>query len=716
GQGTTVTTDHWGLDGTIAPGTDEASRILSWSTPGQKFVTVTVTDTFGCPGISRTESIEVVAPLQTPVVSCNGSTLTSVDFVWADQAAADSFRVEIAGQPAFFQDSAHLTVNGLNQGDVIDLTVTALGSGPCGNSPASTATGCEAGSCPVITLSVPADESFCSGATAVITELTATQSGGESGGTFSFSGPGISLDNGVYRFDPDAAGPGDHVITAVYDDGSCSGAATFLYTVNAPPTADFTLNGEETNPIICAGENFTVAYAGDVPESEIAVFTWDFAGATGGPVAGYETYQYAFPDPGTYVISLDVLANFCPADPRELTVTVEAPLPAPEVNCSPNGRNAITFSWEAVPGATGYLTSDGNTLAADELSYTVAGLAPGTSVDLSVTALSPGVCGNSSASAASSCTTLSCPDFALNLNGLAREVCLLNGDETIDLSVITVDGGNGGDFLFGGPGVSGTTFDAVAAGGQESGIVHVITVEYTENGPCTFSGDFGLTVFARPSAFITEAAPTCQEEAIRILIGSTNFVSDHDITVDWDGGIIQDDGNPGDNSYLIRWETPGTKTVTASVVSNISGCASLPTTQEFQLLAPPVVRADNEDQTICLDGAEGPVALSASLDDGSAATTAIWSGTGVEDPDGDNPVFNPANLMAGTYLIYVDYDGPTSCDSRDSVTFTLRSPPFAEIGPRPAQACAGEPVSILLNGNAVTGVDYQWDFADGTAT
>ncbi|MEO0734694.1 MAG: hypothetical protein AAFZ52_17800, partial [Bacteroidota bacterium] len=646
--GTTYDWDIPGSDAAVTPGIDEAAQMISWSTPGRKYVRLTVTDSNSCSIPTLVDSIDVELPLQAPVVNCSSSSLTSVSFLWNEETGVDSFRVEISGQPAFFQDSARLTVNGLGQGEEVELTVTALGGGSCGNSPASAATTCTAGFCPTITVTPPTDADFCSGPAAVTTDLSATQSGGNGGGTFAFSGPGVTQDNGTFSFDPNAAGPGIHVLTAAYNDGSCGGTATFTYTVSPPPTADFTLNGAGSNLTVCVDEDFTVAYTGDVPETDPADFIWDFTGAIGTQVVGYQTYEYSFSNPGTYTITLDVTANSCTSERESLTVTVEAPLPAPVVICSASDLNAITFSWEAIQGATGYLTSTGETLAADELSYTVTGLPPSTSFDLTVSALSAGACGNSPASETRTCVTLPCPEFTLDRTSVPDLVCLLEDNETLDLSTVQVTGGTtGGVYSFGGPGVNGMTFNAAAAGGTEAGTTHTIFVDYTEDGPCDFSGSFEVTVFTRPAAFITEAEPTCQEEAITILIGSTNFVSDQNITVDWDGGIVQDDSNPDDNSYLLRWDTPGTKTVTATIVSNISGCPSLPVTQGFELLAPPIVRIDNAEQAFCLDGTESAVTLTASLEDGSTNVDVVWSGTGVESPTGGPTVFNPQGLAPG---------------------------------------------------------------------
>ncbi|WP_273443998.1 gliding motility-associated C-terminal domain-containing protein [Neolewinella agarilytica] len=601
-------------------------REVSWSTPGRKGISLVVTNAMTCESEIFTDSIDVIAPLMAPAIGCGVSSPTSVEFSWAMEAGVDSFQVSVDGGAPFFQDSTNLFVGGLSQGDVVTITVIAMGSGVCGNSEPATQP-CVAGSCPTITVAPPAAESFCLGDPTNDIVLAATQSGAAGTGAFVFAGNGVTENAGVYSFNPDAAGAGVHTITVTYNEGVCSGTATFDWTVNEVPTSDFTLNGQTATITVCEGESFTALYTGGLTAADGATFGWGFASAAGGPDGNFESYSLSYDDAGEYTISLVVTANDCVSDTSRLTVTVEAPLAAPVVSCTGADLNSVTFGWDAVPGAEGYLVSDGTMLTATERSHVVTGLEPGESVSITVIAVSTAACGNSPASESESCMAEECPTLAIDLSGLVDEVCLLNGDETIDLTTVLITGGSGTGamYQFSGNGVTGTTFDAAAAGGSEAGVAHSITVNYVEAGPCTFSGDFDLTVFERPAAFITEANPECVGRAVSILIGSTNFVSDDDIQVDWDGGIVQEDDNPDDNSYLVVWDTPGTKTIIATVVSNISGCESLPVMREVVIespLAMPVVscgQQELESITFLWDAVPGAMGYQVTLSDETVA-------------------------------------------------------------------------------------------------
>ncbi|MBC6995983.1 hypothetical protein H9S92_17575, partial [Lewinella lacunae] len=520
-------------DATVTDGVDDAAIDVSWSSPGRKYVRLVITDDDGCSGTVAIDSIDVVAPLLPPVVTCGPNSLSSVSFRWDPQPGVATYEVSVDGQPGTLQDSTGLTISGLNEGDMVSITVIAIGAAPCGNSAASAPVSCTASSCPTITVTPPADADFCLGAAGNVVTLSATQSGGVGGGNFAFTGNGVTNNAGVFTFDAAAAGLGSHPIQVIYNELTCADTAVFTYTVLAPPTSDFTLNGGGTDITVCTGEDILLAYAGDLPQAASGTFSWDFASATATALAGYESYTLNFASAGTFAIMLTVEGNGCTSSLSQLNITVEDPLPAPNPTCSAADRNSVTITWPAVAGATGYLIDNGDMLPAGQTSYTRSGLLPGETATMTVTALGSGACGNSPASVAVSCQAEACPPFTLDRTGVADQVCLLNGNETLDLSTVLVTGGNGNGatYTFSGPGVSGTTFDAAAAGGSEAGTTHTINVTYSEEGPCDFTGTFEVIVFARPSVLITLSDPACVGEAVSVVISSGNPIGNADITV-----------------------------------------------------------------------------------------------------------------------------------------------------------------------------------------
>jgi len=357
-----------------------------------------------------------------------------VEFNWTTEAGVDSFQVTVNGGAAFFQDSTNLVVDGLNEGESVDIEVVAFGNGACGNSLPEAAS-CEAESCPVISVTPPANQAFCLEAAGNDIVLNATQTGGTGMGTFTFDGPGVTENSGVYTFSADAAGTGQHLITAQYDEGACGGMATFELTVNTAPTSDFTLNGLDNSLTLCEGESFSLAYSGNLPQASNGVFNWNTTPVNRGVAIGYESYEFSYPVAGDYVISLSVSNNGCESETTQLNVTVVSPLPAPNVSCVEVAENSVIFGWESIPGAIGYELNDGTVLAPNELNYTVIGLLPEESATLSVVALSASACGNSLPSTVQSCTTL--PDLTCNFSiSVGPDLSIAIGD-SLQLSLVS---------------------------------------------------------------------------------------------------------------------------------------------------------------------------------------------------------------------------------------------------------------------------------------
>lgn len=565
-----------------------ASQEFSWTTAGRKYVLLTVTSPENCQGAVVIDSIDVVTGLQPPNVNCIANTLTSVEFAWDTQPGVDSFRIILDGQAQFFQDSTNLVISGLNPGVNVNLEVIALGNGPCGNS-APGMSMCASDTCPVISVNPPADADFCAMTPGNETILVANQNGGSGGGTFSFDGPGVFLDNGTWRFHADTAGVGAHQLRVVYTESVCPDTAFFAFRVFDPPTSAFTMNGRAQDLTVCAGSVFQLAYAGNVMMGDNATFNWDFGVANNAPQAAFQSYEVSFPNAGTYPISLSVGRQGCSSAVTSFEITVVEPLGAPVLSCGTNTLNGTQFTWATVPGAAAYEVNVAGTLdTVNNLDYLVSGLLPGEEVNITVRALGGTVCGDGPSSTPLECFAASCPVLMPDFSNLPDQLCLENGEEFIPLRDYLVTGGSGlnAAYNFFGPGVSQDTFFAAAALASEAGETNRITLRYSEEGPCTLDTIFDITVFERPTAFITDPGPQCVGDTMLVLIGSTNFVSDQDLDVNWGGGIIVDDGDATDNSYRIYFDSPGTKTITATVTSNISGCLSEVALMMIEVSAP----------------------------------------------------------------------------------------------------------------------------------
>jgi len=134
---------------------------LNYANAGDYAISLTVDDS-GCQSDVNQLNVIVEAPFTTPIISCRNSSFTSVEFNWDTEVGINSFMVSVNGGTPFVQDSTTFFQGGLNEGETISIEVVALGTGSCGNSPVGIGS-CETDSCPTITVTPPANETFCLG-------------------------------------------------------------------------------------------------------------------------------------------------------------------------------------------------------------------------------------------------------------------------------------------------------------------------------------------------------------------------------------------------------------------------------------------------------------------------------------------------------------------------------------------------------------------------
>lgn len=589
------------VEATVAPGNDAASRNFSWSAPGRYYVSLQVTNQFGCAGTVYTDSIDVVAPLAVPLVTCDTVDMESVTFTWPGQAGVATYQIVVNGMAPFTQDSTTLYVGGLAVDSTVTIEVLPIATTPCPILPGSTS--CTTVPCPALVLQRPMDRVICDQEADPRTLLTATVTGDNGMGTLTFSGAGVIQVGPDYYFDTDTAGLGSHLLTVDFVEGMCVGQQTFTYTVNEKPTSDFNVNGAATGIDLCVDEVFTLTYTGSVTAVTPGNVSFSYAFlqnvAAVVDTTGFQTYEFRFTQAGPFRIALIVNQEGCPSDTSFVDGTVFAPLPVPVVSCAATDLNSVTFSWNDTGGAEGYtVLRSGDApqvIFTNQITYN--GLLPGEAVTIEVVANDSGPCGDSAPSTAFTCRADDCPTLDIDLSSIPDQICILDGDEFISLTDLVVTGGTGnGTYTFNGTGVSRDTFFAATVPFNEAGTTYTITLDYVEEGPCDLSTSFDVTVFARPTAFFTDPGAQCLGDTFRILIGSTNFVSNDDIIVDFDGGILVPYADPDDNEYFLYFDTPGTHNLTTTVISNISGCPSLEANLTIEVstpLADPVVSCVN---------------------------------------------------------------------------------------------------------------------------
>lgn len=173
-----------------------------------------------------------------------------------------------------------------------------------------------------------------------------------------------------------------------------------LNPVPAPPVVN--------SLIVCAGTNVTLQIQS--PQTGY-LYNW-YGVATGGTPSGTGTsFVINSITTATTVYAEAVNSTGCVSATRQpVTVNLLAPLPVPVVAVTNTTFTSLTFSWNAVAGATAYelTTNGGNSYSTvTGTSYTINGLTGNQTITLQVRALGGQACETSLLSAAISGTTLS---------------------------------------------------------------------------------------------------------------------------------------------------------------------------------------------------------------------------------------------------------------------------------------------------------------------
>jgi gliding motility-associated-like protein len=184
-------------------------------------------------------------------------------------------------------------------------------------------------------------------------------------------------------------------VVAAEDLYGCTSADTILITVKPSATASFTINPDP----VCPNTPQTVTYTGNATAA--ATYNWNnFAGATVQYGSGPGPYSIQFNNGGTYTLQLQVTVNGCTTSSTK-QVTVNAPLATPVVTVATVTSSTIAFSWQAVPGATGYIVSvNGSpyitpTSGSMGTTHSIINLQPVEKITISVIALGVEACRNS---------------------------------------------------------------------------------------------------------------------------------------------------------------------------------------------------------------------------------------------------------------------------------------------------------------------------------
>lgn len=345
--------------------------------------------------------------------------------------------------------------------------------------------------------------------------------------------------------------------------GGCFDELAITVTVTPNPVAAFTV----TSPI-CLNGSSTVTFTGQAPTG--AVYSWNFGGGTATPGTGSGPHTVNWGSGGTKTITLVVTANGCTSNTATQTVEVGTQIPAPVINCI-STSNSITFYWDPINGVNNYnvtVVSGPTGTQIDPTTYLISGLLPNQQVTISVEAVSPNACPNSSSQL--TCSAQDCLPVIVSVNPVP-DICLNASTGSVQL-VATQTGGNGtGTFTWSGPGVAPITGVFNPANANPGANTIVATYE---EGTCIYNASIVIVVNPEPLPDFTLTTPICIVDPATVNY-TGNASNAATFTWDFGGGTANPGTGPG--PHAVTWSAPGTYTVSLMVAEN--GCQSGSSTQ-----------------------------------------------------------------------------------------------------------------------------------------
>ncbi|MFK7903785.1 MAG: gliding motility-associated C-terminal domain-containing protein, partial [Chitinophagales bacterium] len=609
--------------------------------------------------------VNVEAPLTTPFVNCVESTQTSITFEWTIIEGAVNYEITYtvngSGETSETLDSSPFEVTGLSPQDEVNISVIAIGEGVCGNSEAGSSN-CVAQDCPPLDLSITnLDGSYCNDVASFAIEAIPT------GGVFRIGSTEYTYSNA--NFNPANLGEGEHLIEYIVTEGDCSYSTTAMVEIFGVPNASF----EVDVPSICLTDGATISFNGTT--NAAATYDWDFDGGTTEAMGG-ETYTVTWTTAGIKNIRLQVTQNECTSEWFEESIDVNAPLDAPIVTCGNSSTNSVSFNWEEVPPFDFQITYTVNgenpmTTNTSDNSFEVGDLTPQDEVEISVTILNDGVCGNSEA-ATQTCMAEDCVEIDLTINGLASEYCS-------DMAAVSLEATPvGGVFYVNGN--EATTFDPADLGGGTHLIEYVL-----EQGDCNYSTSLSVEVFESLAAVNINCSNSSTSSVSFNWGNLGNYEFELTYTVNNENPMSS---TTTDNSFSVDGLNPQDLVELTVTILNDGVCGDSPSSSES------CIAQDCDIVDLSIDNVEAIYCSDAE----SISLIATPEGGTFYINNEETSIFDPAVLGEGTHLIeYLWMQG--DCPYSTNLTIEVVAPL--------------EVLSINCGENGTNFVSFDWEDLGG---
>ncbi len=584
---TNSSTDNWGLDNVIISIPSPSNTITIQNLTTSAIIATAVnssavanvnpatTTTYratvddGTTSCYEDITIYVASPI---VVSCGASTATSVSFSWTASAGATGYNYSytVNGGAATNGNTAstNYTVNSLNSGDNVQLTVTPV-NGICTQPVSCT---CSTSGCATPTAEAGSPMQITCSSSSVVLDGTGSSTG--AGYTYLWSTAGGNIVSGSNTLTPTVNQAGTYTITVTNTSGGCTAVDNVVVTQNITAPVTAITNNTGTTILTCNTTAISVTATGG------GTYAWS-GGATPGTAANN------FTSAGSYTVTVTG-ANGCTATSNiVITQNITAPVAAITNN---TGSTILTCTRTAISvTATGggtYAWSGGATPGTAANSLTSVG-----SYTVTVTA-------------ANGCTAS--PNIVITQNITAPVAAITNNTGTAVLTCsttsISVTATGGGTYAWSGGATPGTAANSLTSAGS-------YTVTVTGANGCTATSNIVITQnITPPVAAITNNTGstilTCTRTAISVTATGGG-------TYAWSGGAT-----PGTAANSLT--AAGSYTVT---VIGANGCTATSNIVITQNITPPIASITNNTGTTILTCSTTAISVTA-----TGGGTYAWSG------------------------------------------------------------------------------------------
>ncbi len=342
---------------------------------------------------SNSRKTTILDALPPPDVYCGISTPNSLRFAWDSIPGAVAYEISIDN--GTFQTASSGTLGlyhdmgGLAENEEHTIRIKAVDNYLCGTEIVSEEVTCAAENCtPIIFNPVEKQREVCENETVSLSVENISVP------DYSISWDGSpAAEHTDYSF---IAGEDVEIpVTVINNEEPQCPSVTKTFSIDVTPRVEVQLYSAAPDNAVCGSDSVTFSI---LPQTLDHYQLFDNGELIGSGIANNYTVSNISNGHFYYASATD---NACLLFSDTLQMSVYETINTPAVTFESATENSVTFSWEPVPGATGYLVSENEndftfpSSGSTGLTHTVIPMDPGNAVSLTAIAISDDLCGNS---------------------------------------------------------------------------------------------------------------------------------------------------------------------------------------------------------------------------------------------------------------------------------------------------------------------------------